>query len=474
MSVSPVDPSTQPPPRLLEQLHTLELTCSSALDAARALLSVWKTQAYHATAALGHLSSTESRHFAAALGIPTQPDLRAGERLLAGAQAQEAAFDRLSASYDIMHREMAIQGRHALKNGVRYTGREREEEFKDALRLLKGVLENPIGSRNYAIWFEVGWIEWMLGEPIETAINSFYHAARLSGSDDTAYFVPALRHQAHLQAQHGSFPEAFATIQRALAVTGESEPLLWVEAARYALGAGHRPTAQSLLDQALDRSPASAYALYSDPDLAPLHASCGQTIERFTEAARSVAARELTRLQAARETKAYLVENLKLEIELPISTAVPPSIEGCSLFEAHSVAEAARREASEIFDRAITAVEAEYAKAEEAARRFKIQIDQALSEKSYYEGSLRNIEEHAKESGFTLHHYSFNNPFFRRRNQRAEDARFAYESFKQKLEQADEFLKSHLPALESAFDKQERRRQQVEEILNWLIARRGA
>ena len=474
MSVSPVDPSTQPPPRLLEQLHALELTCSSATEAARALLGIWKTQAYHASVALGQLGSTESHDVATNLGMPAQPDISEGERLIAKAQAQEAEFDRLCSSYDAMHREMAIQGRQALKNGIRYTGREREEELRDALRLFKGVLENPIGSRNFAIWFEVGWIQWMLGEPRETTIDSFYHAARLAGSQDTAYYVPAIRHQAYLQAQLGSWGDAWASIQRALSVTGESEPLLWVEAARYALQAGKRSDAQSLLDRALDKSPSSAFALYSDPDLGLLHAACGQTIERFTQAARSSAAYELTRLQTAHETKPYLLKVLGLEIVLPPSTAIPESIEKCGLFEAHTVAAAARREASQIFDQVIALIQGEHTKAEESARRFKIQIDQALSEKTYYEGSLRNIEEHARESGFQLHSYSFNNPFFRRRNQKAEDARFAYESFKQQLAQSEEFLKSHLPAMESAFDKQEQRRFQVEEVLVWVTAKREA
>jgi hypothetical protein len=73
-----------------------------------------------------------------------------------------------------------------------------------------------------------------------------------------------------------------------------------------------------------------------------------------------------------------------------------------------------------------------------------------------------------------LHNYSFNNPFFRKRNGKAEDARFAYESFRQQLAQCETYLKDHLPAMEAAFDKHEGRRQKVSEVLQWLIAKRAS
>jgi hypothetical protein len=168
------------------------------------------------------------------------------------------------------------------------------------------------------------------------------------------------------------------------------------------------------------------------------------------------------------------MDKLGLKLEMPPILALPESIQSSSLFEAHALAAAAHAEASQIFDSAIDLVEKEETKATENARRLKVQIDQALSEKAYYEGSLRNIEEHARESGFSLHNYSFNNPFFRKRNGKAEDARFAYESFRQQLAQCETYLKDHLPAMEAAFDKHEGRRQKVSEVLQWLIAKRAS
>jgi hypothetical protein len=474
MPVSPVDSLDPTPPRFLEHLHRLELSCSSAAEAATSLLEIWQKQAAQATLAWSQIYGEEEKHFLAALGSPVQPNYHEGEQLLATAEAQEAAFDRLCAPYDTMLREMAVQGRQALKNGVSYSGREREEEFKDALRLFQGVLNNPIGSRNFAVWFEVGWLQWMLGEAKTTTADSFYHAARLAINQEFAYLLPALRYEAYLQAEWGDAPAAWTTIQRAVATAGDREPMVWIEAARYALQTGASTEAQQLLDRALQSSPIYALALYSEPDLAPLYKSSAETIRCFTQEALEKTQQELKRLQAARTVPGYLGEKLEIVLDLPPSLPLPENLSQLGLFEAHSLSQLARREADQLFDAASTLLDTDLNRAKEAVRRFRVQIDQALSEKAYYEGSLHNIEEHARESGFTLHNYSFSNPFLRRRNQKAEDARFAYESFKQKLAQSDEFIASHVPPMERALALQERRCEVIHEVQDWLSLKRAA
>jgi hypothetical protein len=226
----------------------------------------------------------------------------------------------------------------------------------------------------------------------------------------------------------------------------------------------------TLLKRALDEDPTSAYPIFAEPDLAPLYPTCRATLDSFAESARAVTQRELERLSGARQLNAYLEATLGISLELPSPMELPIDLDQCSIFQAHQLARHAQDEASQIVKLAIARVQKEHETAEGNARRLKIQIDQALSEKTYYEGSLKNIEEHARESGFSLHPYSFNNPFFRKRNQKAEDARFAYESFRQKLAQSEVFLKDHLPAMESAYDKQESRRLLVEEVLLKLSA----
>lgn len=468
MPVSPVDPShTQYSFRFLEHQHALELRCGSASEASAALAQLTRYQATLAAKALVTLA-TESP-----LELSTQDQL-AGEKLFADAQAQQETFETLTANYDPMLREMAMQGRQALKNGIQLEGREQTEELKDALKLLQGVLNNPIGSRNYAVWFEVGWLQWALGEPLSTVADSFYHTARLSNNSNATYRLRALRHQAFILGQQGKWSEAWELGKQVLSLADDEDALLWIEVARYALQAGHTDEATPLLKKALHHDPISAFSLYSEPELQPLYAVCTHDLDTFAASARETTQTELDRLRAARQLNSYLQSALGITLEFPPGLVIPENFSHLGLFQAHQLSQQAHRETAQILNTAISRVEKEHDTAEGNARRLKIQIDQALSEKTYYEGSLKNIEEHARESGFSLHPYTFNNPFFRRRNQKAEDARFAYESFRQKLAQCELFLKDNLPSMEAAYDKQESRRQQVAEVLEKLIAQRDA
>ncbi len=470
MSVSSVDPpSTQKSPRPLELLHELELACNSAAEATRALEVLGQKLALCATEALSRLVVPESQRLNLALGSATPTNVFVGESLIADARALTATYDRLASNYEPALRELATQGLQALRNAAVYTGRERQEELHDGLRLLKDITQTPIGSRNFAVWFELGWAQWMQGEAPEIVVESFYHAVRLSGHSGDTYLRHALRHLAYQQADQGKWADAWTTIQRALDKADETSPALWIEAARYALGAGDPTGAQELLDRALDFHPESLLVIFADPDLAPLFGTCSRTIEKFAQAAREVATKELERLRSARDADQLIRDKLGLQLDFPAPLIQPESLQKSSLFKAHKLAEEAHQEASAIFEIAISAVKTEQKTASDNARRIKIQIDQAVSEQSYYQGSLHNIEEHARESGFSLHPYTFNNPFFRKRNQKAEDARFAYESFKQKLAETESFLENHLPAMEQVYDRHEKRRLQVEEVLNWLF-----
>jgi hypothetical protein len=197
MPVSPVDPSHSPSVfRFLEQLHALELRCKSVEEVSLALGQLSQQQAQQASTALSSLTGEPPREL-------LLQDSHLGKRLFDAAEAQKAAYESLTRPYDVMLREMAIQGRGALTNGIRLEGREKIEELKDALKLLQGVLNHPIGSRNFAVWYEVGWLQWQLGEPLQVAADSFYHAVRLARNNDPLYHLGALRHQAYLMAGQG-------------------------------------------------------------------------------------------------------------------------------------------------------------------------------------------------------------------------------------------------------------------------------
>lgn len=474
MSVSPVDPLTPPPTlRLLDRLHQLELGADDTTAVSQALLELRRQQLGLAEASLQRLTPPESARLRANLGTPSTLSEAEVELLKTHAHQLEATFDQLSTNYDLMLKEMVSQAWAALKNSAVYTGRERIEELRDALRLLKGIQEHPIGSRNYAVWFELGWTLWMLGEPLDQIEEAFYQAARLSGNTGSLYHSHALRHLAHVQAAAQKFQEARESLKRIPAELQENAPGVWLEAARYGLLSGQGQDAQQLLERALDHQPELAFAVLADPDLIPLYPTCLHLVDHFAVATRNAAGSALTHYQTARSASSYLKEHFGITLSLPETPALPTSATSLSLFDARALVYQAQHETRQFLDAAVARVEKERKEAHESARRLKVQMDQAVSEKTYYEGSLKNIEEHAKESGFSLHPYNFTNPFLRKRNQKAEEARFAYESFKQKLTQAETYLQDHLPSMESALRKQETRCEMADQALAWLNAQRN-
>jgi tetratricopeptide (TPR) repeat protein len=121
--------------------------------------------------------------------------------------------------YETKALELLKEADRALKNGMQTSDRDQQEEFKDAARLLGGVLENPIGSRNYIAWFQAGWLNWKFkGNPAE-AEEAFYQAARLSGPKADLYHAYSLRHLAYMQYLQGRCAEAYDNMHKALHIT---------------------------------------------------------------------------------------------------------------------------------------------------------------------------------------------------------------------------------------------------------------
>jgi len=83
--------------------------------------------------------------------------LRAGfesiaSRMMEQQRALEAIADILRQPYETKALELLKEADHALKNGMRASGRDREEEFRDSARLLRNVLDNPIGETGVAFF----------------------------------------------------------------------------------------------------------------------------------------------------------------------------------------------------------------------------------------------------------------------------------------------------------------------------------
>lgn len=165
--------------------------------------------------------------------------------------------------------ELYSEARAALIRGTKASGRDRDEEFSDALRLLQNVLENPIGSRNFMAWFDLGWIQWKHARDFKAAEESFYQASRLSKGKQDEVHLTALRHIAYMQYFQENFPAAFETQEKALALTSgnlDSQHDVMYDLARYAAKLGKTEKAIALLDQCIDLRPSTIITMFSEVD----------------------------------------------------------------------------------------------------------------------------------------------------------------------------------------------------------------
>jgi len=167
--------------------------------------------------------------------------------------------------YEAQMLELLAEADSALKQGMGEMGRDQQEGYKDATRLLGGVLQNPVGSRNYVAWFQTGWLHWKYGENIAAAEEGFYQASRLSAPKADAYHSFSLRHLAYMQYKQDKFEEAYATIHKAIAVTPHDHDVLY-DAARYAAKTSRTDEATSLLDKCIDLEPQTIVTMFSEED----------------------------------------------------------------------------------------------------------------------------------------------------------------------------------------------------------------
>ncbi len=81
--------------------------------------------------------------------------------------------------YEAQVQELLRTADAALQSGASSTGRDREEDFNDARKLLQVVVDNPIGSRNFVAWFQIGWLQWKDSGNFPAAEESMRSAVRL-------------------------------------------------------------------------------------------------------------------------------------------------------------------------------------------------------------------------------------------------------------------------------------------------------
>ena len=166
--------------------------------------------------------------------------------------------------YEAKVLELRREAHKWLTSGMKTTGRDRDESWKDATRLLHTVIENPIGMQDYVVWFQHGWLLWKHKKNVPEAEEAFYRAQRLSAASRDLYHLKSLRHLAYMQYLQDKHTDAYATIQKALNVSRNHATVY--DAARYAAKTGREQESLSLLDECIELEPTTIITMFSEVD----------------------------------------------------------------------------------------------------------------------------------------------------------------------------------------------------------------
>lgn len=174
----------------------------------------------------------------------------------------ETVVELLRQPYGTQAQELLREASKWLEQGTRRSGRDRDEDWKDAMGLLQEVVSNRIGKQDYLAWFQIGWLQWKHKNDFHAAEESFYQAQRLSASSQPEFHVKSLRHQAYMQDFQGNFEDAYQAIGKARQVSQDHETLY--DAARYSAKTNRKEESLRLLDQCIELHPTTIHIMFSE------------------------------------------------------------------------------------------------------------------------------------------------------------------------------------------------------------------
>lgn len=225
--------------------------------------------------------------------------------------------------YETKAKELRDQADKWLSVGMKRSGRDRSEDFKDAMQLLEATIANPIGKQDYVAWFQIGWLFWRDGGRLAEAEEAFYRSQRLSEPEGDEWFIKAVRHLAHMQYLQGKYGDAVATIEKATSLKESlppaANPEAAFEAARYYARTGDSRMMLVELEWAVRHSPALILTMYAEDDFSDYTDALVALHQKLaTEAADNVAVR-LANAQAVLGIAKEELRSGVLEYIIPVS-----------------------------------------------------------------------------------------------------------------------------------------------------------
>lgn len=190
---------------------------------------------------------------------------RISQQILQQQRVLEEIAEVLRHPYETKALELRREAEKWLNNGMKKApGRDRDEDWKDAMRLYRTTVQNPIGMQDYVAWFQFGWLLANHEQNFAEAEEAFYRSYRLSASNRDLYYVKSLKNLAALQYSQSKYEEAYQTIHKALTIDDIHDILY--DAARYAAKTGREQECLALLDKCIDLQPTTIVTMFAEVD----------------------------------------------------------------------------------------------------------------------------------------------------------------------------------------------------------------
>jgi len=220
--------------------------------------------------------------------------------------------DSLRHPYKSQVRELRDEADKWLKRGAHETGRDQKEDWSDAIRLLRIVLESPIGRQDYVAFFQLGYLLWKLEDNLPAAEVSFHRAQRLSSDSGDFCYVESLRHLAQVQRLQHKYQDAYETINRALETSGEYETIY--DGARYSALMGRDEESIGFINKCISAQPATIYTMFSEGDLRSIAPALLELASRRTHEARGLVETGIKRCQPVLDASAKAERDFGLNL----------------------------------------------------------------------------------------------------------------------------------------------------------------
>ncbi|HEY3282476.1 MAG TPA: hypothetical protein VGN26_09400 [Armatimonadota bacterium] len=207
------------------------------------------------------------------------------------------------------------QAEHLLASGMRAGVRERKLYFENSVDSLRAVVSSPTGKHDSVAWFQMGWLLWKLGLPVQEAELAFNQSATLGAGDHDLYFVEGLRHLAYMRYLRGDLEGAGQAIANALRHSADHDTSF--DAARYAALSGRGSDAASLLKRCIDERPTTILTTLAERDFDCVADLRDQLIRRLVDEAREQARSRWREWSGTLEAIQSAAQEAKCDLSIP-------------------------------------------------------------------------------------------------------------------------------------------------------------